>query len=100
MNTKIFSKGTNPLSPKVNVGLKAQGKTEIFNIDMWGKGGFTKVFKCFEKTLSWQNGKMFWSKGKVSCIAYGVATLLARRQTEEFAVSHSQGTTLVTRQAK
>ena len=64
MNTKIFSKGTNPLSPKVNVGLKAQGKTEIFNIDMWGKGGFTKVFKCFEKRCLGRTEKCFGQKAR------------------------------------
>ena len=52
------------------------------------------------KNVVLTNGEMVWANGKVFCAAYGIASLQARRQKEELMVRHSQGTTLITRQAR
>ena len=61
-----------------------------------------KGLECSQdmKNVVLTNGKMILPKKKVYCAAYGVALLPVRRQTEEVMVRHSQGTTLITRQAR
>ena len=98
VDTKISFKSTTPNSPKVNVGGKAQGKTEFFSTLTCGEGGFTKVFKCFEKRCLGKTGKWFVQKAR-SSLLYTASLRSVLAAKEELIVSHSQGTNLITWQA-